>query len=229
MLKEGRLRAFRNLPIGWVTHANHGRDITERVCHHLMESILLLIVLGIVWFFGSDSHILVSMLLAGLVVHTIWWIINGNCHVCFLDSFKRVKNAGIDEMLIYIIWEKDWFLKCEYVKSILVYGSFCRGEFHGRSDLDLRIIRSPGLRAACVLMPMAVIARVVSLARGIPTDLQIVDSEEFLLKQMRATELPVCVFGSDSLNKIKISMKIDEVMDDSGIVMKKENNEKSCD
>ena len=221
MLKKGKLRAFRNLPIGWVTHANHARDISERLCHHLMECTLLLIVLGTVWVFGEKSRQVVPMLVIGMIVHTIWWVVNGNCHVCLLDSFKFVRNAGIDSILNYIIWAKDWLLKSGCVSSVLVYGSFCRGEFHGRSDLDLRIIRTPGVCSACVIMPMAVVARVVSLFCGIPTDLQIVDSEGFLLKQMRSTELPVCVYGRDSLKRIKISMQIDEVMDNPQIVLKK--------
>lgn len=220
MLKEGRLRAFRNLPIGWVTHANHARDLSERLFHHVCEGVVLLTVLGAVYAFGAAATRIMWMIVAGILIHTAWWIINGNCHVCLLDSFKFVKNAGIGPILDYICWTRKWFVGSDRVAAILVYGSFCRRQFHGRSDLDLRVIRKSGLIAILTTMPLAVAVRIVSLVRGIPTDLQVVDNEEFLLRQMRASELPVCVFGSENLKKIVVSVAFDEVLRHPDMVLK---------
>ena len=220
MLKEGKLRAFRNLPIGWVTHANHARDLTERLFHHACEVIILLAVLGAVFAFSNDANRSVWLITSVVVVHTVWWVVNGNCHVCLLDSFKFFKNAGIAPILDYLCWARGWFTAGGDVVAVLVYGSFCRRQFHGRSDLDLRIIRKAGARAFLKVMPLAVVARTVSLARGIPTDLQVVDSEEFLLRQMRASELPICVFGGGNLRRIVVSGTLEEVMNHPKMVMK---------
>jgi hypothetical protein len=67
------------------------------------------------------------------------------------------------------------------------------------------------MRSAIALFPVVVYARLVSLLRGIPTDLQFVDSEAFLMKQMRADEHPVCVFGKDNLRKIQGGLLFEEV------------------
>lgn len=211
MLKEGKWRAFRNLPIGWIAHANHGRDVSDKVAHYLSELCFLLALSIPAFFIGDQKGVAIYLLSMFMVVHTAWWVVNGNFHVCMLDSFKGVQNAGLKSILDYIIWTEGIMKKTGAIEAILIYGSFCRGRFHGRSDLDLRIIRKKGMRYAVTLFPVVVYARLVSLLRGIPTDLQFVDSEAFLMKQMRADEHPVCVYGKKNLRKIQGGLLFEEV------------------
>jgi hypothetical protein len=211
MLKEGKWRAVRNLPIGWITHANHGRDFSDMTAHYCAE-LCVLFILSVPTYFMEDHHCIAYYLtFLFLIVHTVWWVLNGNFHVCMLDSFKYVRNAGFHAVLEYIHWLGGVMEKTGAVEAILIYGSFCRGRFHGRSDLDLRIIRKKGMSSAIALFPVVVYARLVSLLRGIPTDLQFVDSEAFLLKQMRADEHPVCVYGKGNLRTIPSGLLFEEV------------------
>ncbi len=193
MLKQGRLRAVRNLLIGWITHANHGRDRTERYVHWVCEVIMTIFISGLFLFLCSFSST-TAIVLGLLVTHTLWWIINGNFYVYTLDSFSFIKNAGINSVLNYIQWANSLFLRTKAVECVLVYGSFCRGAFHDRSDLDLRIVRRIGAKGSSLILFMSIYARFVSLCRGIPTDLQVVDSMEFLKRQMREDEHPVVVY-----------------------------------
>ncbi len=217
MKKVGRFRAIRNVFSGWVTHANHARDCTERMFHYVVEALLVLAAGAGVFCFGYGWHAFAVMF---VLVHTGWWVVNGNFHVYMLDSFRFVRNAGVDKELKYIVWAGGHF-KMLGAKAVLVYGSFCRKEFHGRSDLDLRIIRDPS-RNSLSLLIFGVYARIVSMLYGCPTDLQIVDSEAFLLKQMSIKEIPVDVFGGENLTKIKCSMSISDVCANPSIVMKPE-------
>lgn len=217
MQKRGRFRAIRNLVSGWITHANHGRDRSERIFHHAVELLLLIAIFIVIFCLGCKWH---AYLIAFFAVHTLWWIVNGNFHVYMLDSFRFVRNAGIEQELKYILWAAEKF-ESFGVKAVLVYGSFCRKEFHGRSDLDLRVIRDCR-KNPIVLFMFGVYARIISMLRQCPTDLQIVDSEEFLLKQMNAREIPVDALGGGTLSKIKCSMSIADVCANPSIVMKPE-------
>lgn len=211
MLKEGRWRAVRNLPIGWIAHANHGRDFSDKMAHYCAE-LFVLLLLSVPAYFMEDQRLVACYMLGlFLAVHTVWWVVNGNFHVCLLDSFKIVRNAGWYPIIQYIEWVDGVMRKTGAVKAILVYGSFCRGRFHGRSDLDLRILRKEGMASALTLFPVVVHARLISMLRGIPTDLQFVDSEAFLLRQMRADEHPVCVFGKENLKQIEGGLSFEEV------------------
>jgi predicted nucleotidyltransferase len=142
----------------------------------------------------ARSSVTNVVLVAG-VVHSAWWVVNGNFHVYLLDSFAGVRNAGIARTLAYLDWCERLFARTGRIRAILIYGSFCRRKFHDRSDLDLRIVRRPGIGAAARVLPVAVLARLVSLLCGVPTDLQVVDSYEFLARQMRGDEKPIVVHG----------------------------------
>jgi len=217
MQKVGRYRAIRNLACGWVTHANHGRDSTERMFHYITELLIIFVAAIAIFSFQIGWLIFAA---AAFIIHTVWWVINGNFHVYMLDSFRFVRNAGIDQELMYILWVSE-ICKRLGVKAVLVYGSFCRKEFHGRSDLDLRIIRDCSASPLPLLF-FAVHARVISMLRGCPTDLQVVDSEEFLQRQMSDKEYPVDVFGGATLSKIVCSMRLSDVCENPSIVMKPE-------
>ncbi|MDD2336056.1 MAG: hypothetical protein PHD01_05735 [Geobacteraceae bacterium] len=221
MRKVGKYRAFRNLPIGWLTHANHSRDKTERLFHWGLEALLFLsLSLGIAVINSVSLFSWQVILSAFIATHTLWWLINGNLHVYLLDSFKCFNNAGIYKVVDYITWVTTLLTKTGAVDAVLIYGSFCRSQFHGRSDLDLRIIRRPHARNTLKLFYLAIFARIASLFSKIPTDLQVVDSYSFLQKQMRKDELPVVAYCREGfkIGRTGISFKL--IAEDPSLVLK---------
>jgi predicted nucleotidyltransferase len=180
------------MPVGWICHANHGRDKTERAFHWICEIVFLCIGAAAVSLLGirTDSFVVIALL-----IHTTWWIINGNFHVYVLDSFKFIRTRPKTEVAEFARFAAQLASGNVVARSVLIYGSACRNKFHERSDLDLRIVRTSGSIFATVdLLVRAVKLRIVSLWKGIPTDLQVVDSYEFLNEQMRADELPIVVW-----------------------------------
>lgn len=194
MMKEGKYRAFRNLPVGWVLQILHSTDRTER-CIRIFTEVLLI---AAVWFlFGRISIISetnLSLLWAFILVHSMSWYFVGNFWVYMLDSFLWVHNPGINGVLEYINFVRRVFVKNDSCNAVLVYGSMCRGAFHGRSDLDLRIIRKPGLLVGLMAIFVGFAVRAVGAIKKVPVDLQVVDSLDFLNKQMRADEHPIIVY-----------------------------------
>jgi len=81
--------------------------------------------------------------------------------------------------------------------AILIYGSMCRGEFHNRSDLDLRIVRRNDSWLGILCLPIALFLRAFSFFMALPVDLQVSDSIKFLDRQMRKDENPIVVYARD--------------------------------
>lgn len=194
MMKEGRFRAIRNLPVGWVLQILHSTDRAERWIRIGTEALLM----GCLWFLLGSIDFLqdgtVRLLWAFVIVHSASWFFIGNFWVYMLDSFLWVKNPGIEGVLKYVDFVRRTFVRSAQSDAILIYGSMCRGAFHGRSDLDLRIIRRPGVLAGLRAVFIGFAVRVPAAIQKIPVDLQVVDSLEFLKKQMRSDEHPIIVF-----------------------------------
>ncbi len=221
MLKHGKWRALRNLPIGWLTHSIHGRDKTERTFHIIVELIIWCALFGL-WrlFLPNILSFSASGFVTLILVHTFMWIIDGNFHVYMLDSFYGVRNVGIRKVLDFIVWATNLLIKTDAVECVLIYGSFCRGAFHDRSDLDMRVVRCKPSNKVIILLATAAYIRLVSLFHGIPTDLQVVDSMEFLVHQMRLDEKPVIAYCRNTFTINNRGLSFDEVIEDPSSVMK---------
>lgn len=122
------------------------------------------------------------------------WLLDGNFWVCMLDSFDQVKNPGIRKIISYVKLSRRLFLLVDTCDAILIYGSMCRSKFHNRSDLDLRILRRKDLWSGYFCLPIALFLRIYSFFTILPVDLQVVDTIEFLNRQMREDELPIVVY-----------------------------------
>jgi len=221
MLKQGSWRALRNLPTGWLTHALHGREKTERAFHAALELVSWLALFSL-WqmCFPDISSTAKNALVTLLLVHTLMWIIDGNFHVYMLDSFSWVRNAGIRAVLDFIVWATNLLIKTGTVECVLIYGSFCRGTFHKRSDLDLRVVRRKRGKESLIVFAVAIYVRMISLVRGIPMDLQVVDSMAFLNRQMRLDEKPVIAYCHVRFNVENRGLSLEDVIKDPSLALK---------
>lgn len=195
MMKQGKYRALRNLPIGWLLQILHSTDKTERWLRIITEVVLVFALasglLAVDLIGGWASGLIVS----GVVIHTLSWLLIGNFWVYMLDSFLWVKNPGISKVLDYVNLCRDVFVATKSCDAIMIYGSMSRNSFHGRSDLDLRVLRRSGVLNAVKAVYAAMYIKTVAFFRVVPVDLQVVDSMQFLKRQMREDELPIVVYS----------------------------------
>ena len=201
MLKEGKHRAIRNITIGWLSHAIHSTDYSERIFRIAIEILLMFLCFNLIMhreIFKSD--ILSSAGVTIIVCHTIMWMLDGNFWVYLLDSFDWMRNPGIKRIIAYVKLCRKLFQVADLCNAILIYGSMCRGEFHDRSDLDLRIIRRNDSWLGMLCLPVALLLRIVSFFIVLPVDLQVADSYKFISRQMRKDELPVVVYLREDFN-----------------------------
>lgn len=192
MLKTGRWRALRNIPVGWVMQSLHGTDRSERRFRILMELLLAGGVLAV----GAQAMPLTPLriLLLLVLTHTLNWCLTGNFWVYLLDSFLWVRNPGIRGVLDYTRRVRSVYQHWQACEAILIYGSMCRGQFHGRSDLDLRIVRRTDNWRGWLALLIGWGLRAYAFVIAMPVDLQVVDSLAFLKDQMRADEIPIVVY-----------------------------------
>jgi hypothetical protein len=153
-------------------------------------------------------------------VHTLVFFLSGNFQVYLLDSFKWVKNPGILGLLSYIKLCKKYFSSSNSCDAILIYGSMCRNQLHIRSDLDLRIIRRTDSIHGLFALPIGYLLRAYSLLVWVPVDLQVVDSFEFIEKQMRSDEKPIVVYCRHGVILQNQGIDISEVEKDPTLVLR---------
>jgi len=199
MMKKGRYRALRNLPAGWVIQVLHGIDRTERWSRIILEIVAVLIMSNIM---HNTLHtsLFVSCLLGFMIVHTLSWFFVGNFWVYMLDSFQWVKNPGIDGVIRFVQLTRRAYERNDSCDAILIYGSMCRRQFHGRSDLDLRIVRRRDSWKGYLALITGILLRIYSFFIVMPVDFQVVDSMNFLIHQMREDERPIVVYQREGFH-----------------------------
>ncbi len=220
MLKEGKFRAFRNMPIGWVLQALHSTDRSERLFRVCVEIIVWLSLYITVKYYAPDIGAGLAVLVAFIISHTIMWLLTGNFWVYMLDSFLWVRNPGIEGVVRFTQFTRSMFTTVDCVDAILIYGSMCRRQLHGRSDLDLRVVRRTDSWKGLLALPLGFLVRAYSFFVYMPVDLEVVDSMAFVRKQMRADELPIGVFVRPGVCIDEIGMDFSEVEKEPSIVLK---------
>jgi predicted nucleotidyltransferase len=173
-----------------------------------------------------NSDILSSAVVTIIACHTIMWLLDGNFWVYMLDSFNWMRNPGIKRIISYVKLCRRLFQVANLCNAILIYGSMSRGEFHDRSDLDLRIIRRNDSWLGILCLPVAFFLRIVSFFIILPVDLQVADSYEFIYGQMREDELPIVVHLKNGFNVKLTGKRFCEIEKNPSAVFMKEKTQR---
>ncbi|MCR4307971.1 MAG: nucleotidyltransferase domain-containing protein [Candidatus Berkelbacteria bacterium] len=216
--KWGRFRLIRNLVIGWISHSLQDRDRGEIAVHLAVEIIVFGVILIVMCSSGSSS--LIALGSAFLIAHTMMFLLDGQLHCYIHDGIPSMQNAGIDEAVMYLSLVREAYSKTDSVFAVLVYGSFCRQEFRRRSDLDIRVIRRPGVWSLVRAIFIGFRLRYLSIPKSLPTDLLIVDSMEFVRKQMREDEHPVVLVLQGGFQVPEAGLNFESIIADPSLATK---------
>jgi predicted nucleotidyltransferase len=219
----GRFVLFRNLLVGWLTHSLQDRDRSEVVFHLLIEGTLLLALSVLLFFLFPPSGVgALTLTIAGafLLAHTIMFIADGQLHCYLHEAIESMQNAGVDEAINYMGKVKQTYSDSDAIDAVLVYGSFCRRQFRLRSDLDIRVVRRPGAWYFLKSIIPAFKLRYCSVFRRLPTDLLVVDSMDFVRRQMRKDEFPVVLVLRDGFAVPEAGLNLEDIAADPTIVMR---------
>lgn len=184
---------FRWFAASWLLHGVHVLDKTEKYLYVFFEVLLIVVVFGIMYALGCQTWW--AYLIALIMVHTITWLTDSHWLVGFREVDKKFSSKGIILTLEYIEMVSHVFSKLSNIEAVLVYGSMSRRMFHNRSDLDIRIWQD-GFSLKTFFMVQKY--RFIGIWKyRIPLDLKLVDSMEYLKREMRSDEKAIVGYSKD--------------------------------
>lgn len=100
-----------------------------------------LLTLSLVWTLDWwDRPIMILICL--MAVHSLNWILNGHFFVLMRYVYPVPKTS--EDFDRYVIRLKQQAQRSRFIDGVAIYGSYCRGQLHEFSDLDVRIIVRSG-------------------------------------------------------------------------------------
>jgi predicted nucleotidyltransferase len=192
----GRARWW-NLPRGWAHQGFFYLDRTQRIGRVVFEIVPTAILAGLIGASAGipPSHVwlwCISLFLA----HTLNWVLNGNWWAGMLFAFPSLRNRGDRATCAYLNQMAHRLRRDRSISGAMIFGSIARGQWHERSDLDVRLLRRPGVWNGTMGVLILLRERWIALWSRQPLDIYLVDGIPFL-KRMRADEPPVFLKKDD--------------------------------
>ncbi len=195
-LADGRARLW-NLPRGWAHQGFFYLDRTQRIGRVIFEIVPTVILAGLI---GRTARIPLShvwLWCASLfLAHTLNWVLNGNWWAGMLFAFPGLRNRGDRATCAYLNQMAHRLRRDRSISGAMIFGSIARGQWHERSDLDVRLLRRPGVWNGVTGVLILLRERWIALWSRQPLDIYLADGIPFL-KRMRADEPPVFLKKDD--------------------------------
>lgn len=129
-----------------------------------------------------------AALSALFLVHSANFLLNG--HLRGALKWHGLGGVPQDALEAELVGISRRLAACAAINQAYLYGSVSRAEHHDGSDLDIRVLRNPGLRAGLAACWVVLLERARSLASGVPIDIYVWDSWA-RFDDMRPDEVPV--------------------------------------
>ncbi len=190
---------FTNFLRNWLHQAITYMDKGERTIRLLMESgeVLILWLILVNTTASSSSGQYAILLFAIVLVHTLNWLLNGNFWALYLFAVPSARNPGEVETVRYLNEMATRLSRYDSITGLAIFGSVTRGKWHNCSDIDIRIIRKPGVTNLISASLVSIRERARAFFKRQPLDLFLADDISFLRK-MRSDETPVFLIKRDS-------------------------------
>ncbi|MDG1773428.1 MAG: hypothetical protein P8H32_08355 [Oceanicoccus sp.] len=198
--KPGGLPKLINIPRNWAHQAISYLDRGElyfRIISQVLETALVYYLLA--WLLALDSWIIFAI--AFVIVHTLNWIFNSTFWAIIIFTFPWLRNPGEKATCDFLNDMAVRLRKSESIVGMAMYGSVTRKVWHDRSDLDMRIVRKPGLKYWLPANLIMLRERIIATMAIQPMDMFLADGVKFL-GLLRADEPPVfMILRDEALSK----------------------------
>jgi predicted nucleotidyltransferase len=195
-LAGGRAKLW-NLPRGWAHQGFFYLDRTQRIGRVVFE---IVPTVFLAWLISEVGGIPLSnvWLWCGslLITHTLNWVLNGNWWAGLLFTFPHLHNRGDRATCDDLNWMAGRFKRDRSISGAMIFGSVSRGQWHERSDLDIRLLRRRGVWNAMAGVLVLSRERWIALWARQPLDIYLADDVPFL-RSMREDEPPVFLKKDD--------------------------------
>lgn len=187
-------RRFFAIASNWFFQGTLIMTASERVFRFLLElSMFALLFAGMSFL----VPLVLSVIIAALLAHTINWVLNGNFWVVY-KFFGRQSNPELLTSFLAKLRSRKDFAQ-NGVLAVSAFGSLSRGEFKSSSDLDMRVVRRTGVGNWMKANLFALKLRSTSFFRKIPLDLFVLDSASQVYEHISRDEKPVVVYDAEGV------------------------------
>lgn len=195
-LAGGRARLW-NLPRGWAHQSFFYLDRTQQIGRVVFEIVPTGILAGLISEIGGVPLSSMGLWCGSLfLTHTLNWMLNGNWWAGLLFAFSGLRNRGPRATCDYLNRMAARLKTDRSIAGAMIFGSVARGQWHPRSDLDVRLLRRRGLSEGIAGVLVLVRERGIAWWTRQPLDIYLVDGISFL-KRMRKDEPPVFLKKDD--------------------------------
>jgi predicted nucleotidyltransferase len=197
--KKGLMRAPRNLFVTFFHQSARRMDRTELIYHWGIEVIIITIISVFFMFFDTRKS-LSNLLIIWICIHGLNWLINDHFWEIMIVCFNWVKGSDYEKTSNYIYSFQRRVEKSPFIMFAGIFGSFSRKVWHSRSDLDIFIVREPGLLNGIKACILATYERSIAFFARIPLDLYVGDSTASIDKYYRLDEEAVIIVSKSDKN-----------------------------
>lgn len=173
----------------WIFQGLLYSDKTEKLFKILLDLMLAVILSN---FISFSNSIYLNCLFSFLISHTLLFVFNGQLFA-LAKNFDLVHSEP-QRIIDYANGLRRRAFNEKSINCVLVYGSLVRGEIKTTSDLDVRIIREPGIVNGLNACIFGLFERSRALMYRFPLDMYVIDNELHLSK-MRIDEKPILLMG----------------------------------
>ncbi len=188
---------LRNIPRNWLHQATGYMDRGELTFRIALETAEVGALLGVLlhWCRGCAATWVLAMISIG-TVHTLNWVINANFWALMLFTFPNLRNRGDAATCSYLNAMAARLQRSESISGFALFGSVARGEWHERSDVDIRALRSGGILCWAEANLVLTRERFLAFVSRQPIDIYLADNVHFL-ERMRQDERPIFLINRD--------------------------------
>jgi len=163
------------LMVHWVFQGLLYMDPTER-WFKLGIDLVLTVVIGML--LGMWMPLPLALLIGLIVAHTVNFILNGQIYGV-LKHFGSVQNSW-EDFNQEVARLRERAVHEPYIEFAAIYGSVAREQWSPTSDIDLRVVRVPGVNNAVRACWFGVYERARAFWKGFPLDMLVLDRRESL-------------------------------------------------
>ena len=137
-----------------------------------------------------------SILIALLLAHLANFVLNSTFWATVICDLKFFPPRGKRFLYRYLKGLRKRVAACDAIMCYCAFGSIARDDFHDASDLDMLLIRKPGIINALRVFNFVLAERLYSLFHKVPIELWVGDSTGFL-NRLRPDEVPIVIINKD--------------------------------
>lgn len=204
------LQFFSNWLMQGIFHA----DRSEKI-YKISFTFIFWIIFTILLLLIFNNSILKSIFFGFLFAHTLNWLTNNNLFVLLVHRMRLIKTTKLElfnqlesiQNRLEKLPNKDWIL---YSVS---HGGICNGTLNRNSDIDVSLIRKPGLKNMYRAIKFYIKEKKYADFNGVPLDIFINDSPQNCILRGKGQKNPIVLLDHNNLvdqfypDKLKISIK----------------------